>query len=102
MSSATMGSVGHGRTGLRESRKTTPRLVFVAGFRPDSGRGDWIRTSGPLHPMQVRYQTAPLPDARKHSTGYGPLQDEPAGLSIPGIGPHGQWSQASDHSMAVG
>ncbi len=22
------------------------------------GRDDWIRTSGPLHPMQVRYQAA--------------------------------------------
>ncbi len=24
-----------------------------------NGRSDWIRTSDPLHPMQVRYQTAP-------------------------------------------
>ena len=26
------------------------------------GRGERIRTSDPLHPMQVRYQTAPRPD----------------------------------------
>ncbi len=34
-------------------------VIRLTGFR---GRGDWIRTSGPLHPMQVRYQAAPLPD----------------------------------------
>ena len=27
-----------------------------------AGRGDWIRTSDPLHPMQVRYQAALHPD----------------------------------------
>ncbi len=27
-----------------------------------SGRGERIRTSDPLHPMQVRYQAAPRPD----------------------------------------
>ena len=26
------------------------------------GRGEKIRTSDPLHPMQVRYQAAPRPD----------------------------------------
>ncbi len=26
------------------------------------GRGDWIRTSDPLLPKQMRYQAAPLPD----------------------------------------
>ena len=30
----------------------------------NGGRGDWTRTSDPLHPMQVRYQTAPHPDRR--------------------------------------
>ena len=31
--------------------------------RPDLiGRGEKIRTSDPLHPMQVRYQAAPRPD----------------------------------------
>lgn len=25
------------------------------------GREDWIRTSDPLHPIQVRYRAAPLP-----------------------------------------
>ena len=28
----------------------------------NTGRGDWIRTSDPLYPKQVRYQAAPLPD----------------------------------------
>ena len=27
-----------------------------------NGRGDWIRTSDPLRPRQVRYQAAPRPD----------------------------------------
>ena len=27
-----------------------------------NGRGDWIRTSDPLLPKQVRYRTAPHPD----------------------------------------
>ena len=26
------------------------------------GRGDWIRTNDPLHPMQVPYQTGPRPE----------------------------------------
>lgn len=25
-------------------------------------REDWIRTSDPLHPIQVRYRAAPLPE----------------------------------------
>ena len=32
-------------------------------FLVKNGRGDRIRTCGPLVPNQVRYQTAPLPDA---------------------------------------
>ena len=28
----------------------------------ETGRGDWIRTSDPLLPKQMRYQAAPLPD----------------------------------------
>ena len=38
-------------------------------------RGDWIRTSGPLHPMQVRYQAAPLPDQLQDSTAMVGVQD---------------------------
>ena len=29
----------------------------------DIGRGDWIRTSDPLRPRQVRYQAALRPDS---------------------------------------
>jgi hypothetical protein len=29
------------------------------------GRGDWIRTSDLLNPIQVRYQTALRPDSRQ-------------------------------------
>ena len=35
------------------------------GNRVDVGRGEMIRTSDPLHPMQVRYQAALRPD-RNH------------------------------------
>ena len=31
-------------------------------FEMTFGRDDWIRTSGPLHPMQVRYRAAPHPE----------------------------------------
>ena len=34
----------------------------------EMSRGDWIRTSDPLHPMQVRYQAAPLPERTQDST----------------------------------
>ena len=37
--------------------------IVTEGVR--NGRGDWIRTSDPLHPMQVRYQTALHPDGRR-------------------------------------
>jgi hypothetical protein len=30
----------------------------------ESGRGDWIRTSDPLRPRQVRYQAALRPDSK--------------------------------------
>ena len=36
--------------------------VVVSGCHQKKvGRGDWIRTSDPLLPKQMRYQTAPLP-----------------------------------------
>ena len=35
--------------------------MYVKYIRKD-GRGDWIRTSDPLNPIQVRYQTALRPD----------------------------------------
>ena len=41
------------------------------------GRGDWIRTSDPLHPMQVRYQTALLPGHFQNSTATNRLQGKP-------------------------
>ena len=33
-------------------------------YRSESGRGDWIRTSDPLRPRQVRYQAALRPDSK--------------------------------------
>ena len=37
-------------------------LMSVPIIAPENGRGDWIRTSDPLLPKQMRYQAAPLPD----------------------------------------
>jgi hypothetical protein len=34
------------------------------------GRGDWIRTSDPLRPRQVRYQAALRPDRGSTNGGY--------------------------------
>jgi hypothetical protein len=31
------------------------------------GRVDWIRTSDPLHPIQVRYRAAPPPESQNFS-----------------------------------
>ena len=35
----------------------------------ESGRGSRIRTYDPLVPNQMRYQTAPYPDAASHNSG---------------------------------
>ena len=42
-----------------------------------SGRDDWIRTSDPLTPSQVRYQTAPHPDTRMFLAFYLTASSEP-------------------------
>ena len=49
------------RTGLQKGIKKadTSQYPFLIFF---IGRDDWIRTSDPLHPMQMRYQTALHPD----------------------------------------
>ena len=44
----------------------------IAGF--EIGRGDWIRTSDPLRPRQVRYQAALRPDKR-NVPGFNILTD---------------------------
>ena len=43
------------RSGVRASMPHTPLLILQIG------RGDWIRTSDLLNPIQVRYQTALRP-----------------------------------------
>ena len=48
---------------LQASRREARPGAFARRRRQGfKSRGDWIRTSDPLHPMQVRYQAAPLPD----------------------------------------
>ena len=53
----------------RDNRRRTaiePRAARYPGVTPEEefGRGDWIRTSDPLRPRQVRYQAALRPDRR--------------------------------------
>ena len=45
----------------KESRPVLERANLVDLY----GRGEKIRTSDPLHPMQVRYQAALRPDANE-------------------------------------
>ena len=40
------------------------QAVILTRILEKSGRGDWIRTSDPLRPRQVRYQAALRPDRR--------------------------------------
>ncbi len=37
-------------------------MIFSEWTLIKAGRGEWIRTTDLLRPMQVRYQTAPRPD----------------------------------------
>ena len=46
-------TVAHNKTARRDAEPFP--LAFI-------GRDDWIRTSGPLTPSQVRYQAAPHPE----------------------------------------
>src|SRR5262245_45931522 len=46
----------------RVSVGTRARVTPVSPRNSESGRGDWIRTSDPLRPRQVRYQAALRPD----------------------------------------
>ena len=41
-----------------------PQIIDFAGFLFEcfKSRVDWIRTSDPLHPIQVRYRAAPPPE----------------------------------------
>ncbi len=49
------------------------------------GRGDWIRTSDPLLPKQMRYQAAPLPVTKCQRGGiiYGMMRAVCRGIANP-------------------
>ncbi len=57
------------RTAMNGFHVVSRELLIVAeNWKPQSGqerngRGDWIRTSDPLRPRQVRYQAALRPDS---------------------------------------
>jgi hypothetical protein len=60
----------------RGSATPHPALRIHPLFEGYHGRGDWIRTSDPLLPKQMRYQAAPRPDGVK-DTGGGAWVQEP-------------------------
>ena len=51
------------RTRQESSRREALLVVMLTRILEESGRGDWIRTSDPLRPRQVRYQAALRPDS---------------------------------------
>jgi hypothetical protein len=51
------------RTNKQSSRREALLVVMLTRISEKSGRGDWIRTSDPLRPRQVRYQAALRPDS---------------------------------------
>jgi hypothetical protein len=53
------------------SRLKALRILVFTTFFEEFGRGDWIRTSGPLRPRQVRYQAALRPDSRDCTACHG-------------------------------
>jgi hypothetical protein len=60
--SKTLATTGCGRVGRREPSEKSRQISTSTGTFV-VGRADWIRTSDPLTPSQVRYQAAPQPDA---------------------------------------
>src|SRR5438105_13845052 len=50
------------RTSEQSSRREALLVVMFTRILERFGRGDWIRTSDPLRPRQVRYQAALRPD----------------------------------------
>ncbi len=57
----TPGGVFNGRTGHSQRPQPPSPCALGVPSRFKIGRDDWIRTSDPLTPSQVRYQTAPHP-----------------------------------------
>ena len=51
---------------IRFDLKKKKRLVIYTNRPEFFGRGEKIRTSDPLHPMEVRYQAALRPDETWH------------------------------------
>ena len=51
------------RTNEQSSRREALLVVMLTRISERFGRGDWIRTSDPLRPRQVRYQAALRPDS---------------------------------------
>ena len=56
------------RTSEQSSRREALLVVTLTRISEGSGRGDWIRTSDPLRPRQVRYQAALRPDSGDYPT----------------------------------
>ena len=56
---------GSGWDGKAEAGSTARPACHPSPRNSESGRGDWIRTSDPLRPRQVRYQAALRPDSQR-------------------------------------
>ena len=57
-----VGATGFAPSAARAARRLKPSLRQTQNDVWGFGRGDWIRTSDPLRPRQVRYQAALRPD----------------------------------------
>jgi len=57
-----MGAAPFTYAGYAQVQKEKPAVSIPTTGFGSSGRGEKIRTSDPLHPMQVRYQAALRPD----------------------------------------
>ena len=71
----------HGVTHVLPKRKRPNRQSRLSPMC--IGRDDWIRTSDPLTPSQVRYQAAPHPDSNDHkATALRPRLTAPSRRSL--------------------
>ncbi len=68
-----------GNAALARDCVETKTARMAPGRDFEIGRDDWIRTSDPLTPSQVRYQAAPHPDSR--SEGFAPEPPTPTASS---------------------
>src|SRR5438105_1189964 len=77
------------RMSEQSSRREAPLVVMFTRIIKEFGRGDWIRTSDPLRPRQVRYQAALRPDLPIILRTAAPTGERPARSVRAVLKPHG-------------